>query len=143
GGLQVNAGTSTGRVVLDQCIAVDAPVGQSGTSADRGAVNFNTGRQFCRSEPPFRTQVKGFLIVPLPWGIQTSSGFQIVPGPQITAEYTPSAAQVFATLGRNFSGSAPSIALIKPGTQFSPSLKSIDFRASKRLKLRGARANAS
>jgi len=134
GGLQVNAGTSTGRVVIDQCIAVDAPVGQSGTSADRGAVSFNTSRQFCRSEPPFRTQVKGFLIVPLPWGIQTSSGFQIVPGPQITAEYTPSAAEIRAALNRNPSGSIASIALIEPGTQFSPSLKSVDFRASRRMR---------
>jgi Carboxypeptidase regulatory-like domain len=133
-GLVVNAGTSTGRVILDQCIAVDAPVGQSGTSADRGAVNFNTGRQYCRNEPPFRTQVKGFVIIPLPWGIQTSSGFQIVPGPQITAEYTPTAAEMRAALGRAASGSIPAVALIEPGTQFSPSQKSIDFRASRRMK---------
>ncbi len=141
GGMQVNAGTSTGRVVLDQCIAVDAPIGQSGTSADRGATAFNTSRQFCRSEPPFRTQVKGFLLVPLPWGIQTSSGFQIVPGPQITAEYTPTAAEMRAALGRAPSGSIAPIALIEPGTQYSPALKSVDFRASKRMKF--GRANVT
>jgi hypothetical protein len=134
-GLVVNAGTSTGRVVVDQCIAVDAPIGQSGTSADRGAANFTNGRQFCRNEPPFRTQVKGFVIIPLPWGIQASSGFQIVPGPQITAEYTPTAAEIRAALGRAPSGSIAPIALIEPGTQFSPAQKSVDFRASRKMKI--------
>ena len=132
----MNGGTSTGRVITDQCIAVDAPVGQSGTLSA-------TSRQFCRVENPFRTQLKGFVIVPLPWGIRTSSGFQIVPGPQITAEYTPTNAEVRATLGRNFSGSTPTIALVRPGTQFTPALKSIDFRASKRVQLGRTRANAS
>ena len=46
-GLVVNAGTSTGRVITDQCIAVDAPVGQSGTLSA-------TSRQYCHVEPPFR-----------------------------------------------------------------------------------------
>jgi len=130
-------------VVIDQCLAVDAPVGQSGTSADRGAAIFNTSRQFCRSEPSFRTQVKGFLIVPLPWSIQTSSGFQIVPGPQITAEYTPSAAEIRAALNRNPSGSIASIALIEPATRFSPSLKSVDFRASRRMRFGGTTVTGS
>jgi hypothetical protein len=132
-GLVLNAGTSTGKTVLDQCIAVDAPIGQSGTSGDRGATNFNTGRQYCRNESPFRTQFKGFLIIPLPWNIQTSAGFQIVPGPQITAELTPTAAQIQG-LGRPLSGSTPTIALIQPGTKFSPAMRSVDFRASKRLR---------
>jgi hypothetical protein len=133
-GLVVNVGTSTGRVIIDQCIAVDAPVGQSGTSGDRGAATFNTSRQFCRNDPPFRTQFKGFLIVPLPWGIQTSSGFQVVPGPQITAEYIPTPAEMRVALGRNLSGGPPTIALIRPGTQFAPSAKSVDFRASRRFR---------
>ena len=75
GGLQLNAGTSTGHTVIDQCIAVDAPIGQSGTSADRTAAIFNTSRQYCRTAPPMRTQFKGFLIIPLPWNIQTSFGW--------------------------------------------------------------------
>jgi hypothetical protein len=133
-GLQVNAGTSTGKTLLDQCIAVDAPVGQSGTSADRGTVNFTTGRQFCRNESPFRTQFKGFIIIPVPWGIQASTGFQVVPGPQITAEFTPTAAQIQG-LGRPLSGSTPTVALIEPGTAFSPSVKSVDFRASRRIRI--------
>src|SRR4029453_13893867 len=126
GGLVLNAGTSTGRTVTDQCIAVDAPVGQSGTLSA-------TSRQYCHVEPPFRTQFKGFLIVPLPWNIQTRAGFQIVPGAQITAEFTPTAAQIQG-LGRALSGSTPTIALIEPGTQFAPSVKSVDFRASRRMR---------
>jgi hypothetical protein len=134
GGLQVNAGTSTGKTELDQCISVDAPIGQSGTSGDRGAATFNTARQYCRVETPYRTQFKGFVIVPLPWSIQASTGFQVVPGPQITAEFTPTAAQIQG-LGRALSGSVPTVALIQPGTQFSPSLKSVDFRASRRVRV--------
>ncbi|HEX7793752.1 MAG TPA: carboxypeptidase regulatory-like domain-containing protein [Vicinamibacterales bacterium] len=141
-GLQVNAGTSTGRVVLDQCIAVDAPIGQSGTSADRTATVFNTSRQFCRSEPPFRTQMKGFVIVPLPWGILASTGFQVVPGQQITAEFTPTAAQIQG-LGRALSGSTPTVALIAPGTRFAPSERAVDFRASKRIRIGRASVSPS
>jgi hypothetical protein len=78
--------------------------------------------------------VKGFVIVPLPWGILASSGFQIVPGSQITAEFTPTAAQIQG-LGRGLSGGTPTVALIKPGTQFAPKQKSVDFRASKRIRV--------
>jgi hypothetical protein len=132
-GLQVNAGTSTGKTLLDQCISVDAPIGQSGTRTDRGGATFDAARQYCRVETPYRTQFKGFLIVPLPWGVQASTGFQIIPGPQITAEFTPTAAQIQG-LGRALSGSTPTIALIEPGTQFAAALKSIDFRASRRIR---------
>lgn len=142
GGLQLNAGTSTGHTVIDQCIAVDAPIGQSGTSADRTAAIFNTSRQYCRTAPPMRTQFKGFLIIPLPWNIQTSSGFQVVPGPQLTAEFTPTAAQIQG-LGRPLSGSTPTVALIQPGTLFSPAIKSIDFRASRRLRFGRTNMTAS
>jgi hypothetical protein len=78
--------------------------------------------------------VKGFVIVPLPWGILARTGFQIVHGPQITAEFTPTAAQVQG-LGRALSSGTPTVALIKPGTQFGPSEKSVDFRASKRIRV--------
>ena len=73
----------------------------------------------------------------------SSSTPQIVPGPQITADYTPTNAEVAPTLKRNFSGSAPSVALIEPGTQFAPHQKSVDFRASKLLRFGRSRVNAS
>ena len=126
-GMQINAGTSTGKIVTDQCISVDAPVGQSGTLSA-------TSRQYCRVDPPYRTQIKGYVIVPLPWAIQASSGFQIVPGPQITAEFNPTPAQIEG-LGRPLSGGPPIIALIEPGTMFMPSVKSVDFRVSRRFRM--------
>jgi len=141
-GLTVNAGTSTGSTDINHCIAVDAPIGQSGTSADRTAAIFNTSRQYCDTKRPYKTQFKGFLIVPIKWDIQTSAGFQIVPGPQVTAEFTPTAAQIQG-LGRSLSGGVPTVALIEPGTQYSPALKSIDFRASRRWQFGRSSVNPS
>ena len=64
-GVLISGGTSTGHTVTDTCFVVDSP---------QQLLN-------CRVEPPMLTQLKGFVVYPLPWGgLQTSASFQSIPG---------------------------------------------------------------
>jgi carboxypeptidase family protein len=151
-GMQFTGGTSTGRVVSDACIAVDSPVtnGYAWTAPNAtpySAYNLpgaaTTQWMPCHIAPPFQTQLKGFMVVPLPWNIQASSAFQFLPGPMRLANYTPTNAQIQPSLGRNLSGSTPTIALIAPGSEFLPYQKAVDFRASKQMKFGPSRVTGS
>jgi hypothetical protein len=85
------------------------------------------------------TQLKVLGVYPLPWwGLQTSATFQSMPGPEITALYVASNAQVAPSLGRNLAAGAAgtaSLQLIEPGTQFEKRLNQLDFRVSRFFKV--------
>ena len=75
-------------------------------------------------------------------GIQTSATFQSLPGPQITASYTATNAQIAPSLGRNLASGAAGTAmvpLVAPGTMFGDRLNQVDFRVSKTFTLPGSR----
>jgi len=134
-GVLISGGTSTGHTVIDNCFVVDSP---------QQLLN-------CKVEPPMLTQLKGFVVYPLPWGgLQTSASFQSIPGPQITASYTASNAQIAPSLGRNLAscGAAATctgtatVPLIAPGTMYGERLNQVDFRLSKTLKIGRNRVQA-
>jgi hypothetical protein len=134
-GVLISGGTSTGHTVIDNCFVVDSP---------QQLLN-------CKVEPPMLTQLKGFVVYPLPWGgLQTSASFQSIPGPQITASYTASNAQIVQSLGRNLAscGAAATcngtatVPLIAPGTTYGERLNQVDFRLSKSLKVGRSRVQA-
>ncbi len=118
-GVVLQGGTSTGRVLTDNCFVIDSP---------QALLN-------CRVAPPFQTQVKLLGVYPLPfWGIQTSATFQSLPGPQITASYVARNAEIVPSLGRNLSSGAngtATVPLIAPGTLYGDRLNQLDFRVSK------------
>jgi hypothetical protein len=122
-GIVVSGGTSTGRVTTSNCFVVDSP---------QNLLN-------CSVTPPFQTQVKVFGVYPLPWwGLQTSAVFQSLPGPQITASYTATNAQIAPSLGRNLASGAAGTAvvpLLAPGTLYGERLNQVDFRLSKTFAL--------
>jgi hypothetical protein len=126
-GVVLSGGTSTGRVLTDNCFVVDSP---------QNLLN-------CNVTPPYQTQVKFFVVYPLPWwGIQTSATFQSIPGPQITASYTATNAEIAPSLGRNLASGAAgtaSVPLVAPGTMFGEQLNQVDFRGSKTFTLPGNR----
>lgn len=135
-GVVVSGGTSTGRVLTDSC-EIRAALPES------ALLNPN-----CNVAPPFQTQVKLFGIYPLPWwGLQTSATFQSLPGPQITASYTATNAQIAPTLGRNLAScqtavtctGTAAVPLVVPGTLFGDRLNQVDFRLSKTFALPGSR----
>jgi hypothetical protein len=82
--------------------------------------------------------VKFLAVYPLPWwGIQTSTTIQSLPGPQLTASYTATSAQVAPSLGRNLSSGAAgtvTVDLIPPGTQYGDRLNQVNLRISKVFK---------
>jgi hypothetical protein len=130
-------GTSTGRVLTDNCFVVDSP---------QQALAYNTAQdgQYCRTEPPFLTQFKAVAIVPLPfWEIQTSTAIQSIPPAQITADYTATNAEIAPSLGRPIStgaaGTLGGIPLVRPGTLFGDRLNQIDFRLSKSFRVNARR----
>src|SRR5262249_33122550 len=97
--------------------------------------------------PPFQSQLKFFGVYPLPWwGIQTSATYQNLPGPQITASYVASNAQILPTLGRNLSAGANSnvtIDLIPPGTSYAARSQELDVGLKKFVRAGPARLSGS
>ena len=126
-------GLTTGRTVTDNCdVIVDSP-----------------DKRFCRQVEPWRgqTQVKLSASYPLPWNLQTSGVFQLLPGIPILASHVVPNAQVAPSLGRNLGacrGAATcngtvTVDLIEPGTLYEKRLKQLDLRLSRRFRM--ARGN--
>jgi len=128
GGAQLSGGVSTGRTSTDNCVQVDS-----------GQDLLN-----CKIVPPFQAQYKFIGSYPLPYGVQASAVFLSVPGPQITASYTATNAEIVKTLGRNLGscGTAATcngtttVPLVVPGTMFAQKTARTDARFSKNFKLR-------
>ena len=112
--------------------------------------NFNTTTSvqspstlYCHVEPPFQADVKGLASYPLPWwGLVASATLQNRPGPQITATYTVTAAQV-QNLGRALGTSTANTQLIAPGTLYGNRVTQVDVRFGKSVKLQRSRIQAS
>ena len=130
-GAVLNGGMNIGRTATNSCFVVDSP---------QALLN-------CDITPPFQPNVKIFGIYPVPlWGVQISGVLQIIPGPEITASYVASNAEVFPTLRRNLA-SGPTgtvtVPLIKPGTLYADNSKQLDIRFTKRFRLDRTRIEAN
>jgi hypothetical protein len=132
-GVLFQGGTSTGRVLTDNCFVVDSP-------QQANAANAAQDGSYCRVEPPFLTQFKAVAVIPLPlWDVQTSIAIQSLPPVQITADYTATNAEVQPSLGRPIStgaaGTLAGIPLVRPGTLHGERLNQIDVRLSKSFRM--------
>ena len=122
-GLMFQGGTSTGRLVTDNCDVdpkLDSP-----------------SRRFCRVEAPFATQFKGLMSYTIPKvDVQVSSTIQSLPGPSLAANLVVSTATVEQSLGRRLSGNAASVTvnLIEPQTVFGDRINQVDLRIAKVLR---------
>jgi hypothetical protein len=151
GGGQVTGGINTGRERTDVCSALNMPNigvgilanGALGTTS--GFVGSATGitapntTAFCDIRPPFQTQLKIYGVYPLPWfGLQVGGALQSVPGPQITASYAATNAQIATSLGRNLSaGPAATVLvdLIPPGTLYGSRINELDLNLKKNFQV--------
>jgi hypothetical protein len=93
-------------------------------------------RRFCDSIPPFRTTVKASAAYSLPWDVQLSGSFTSIPGPDVSATYTITA----AIAGRPIVGSTAgattmTVNLIEPSTVFLPYQNRLDMRAGKTFRI--------
>ena len=131
-GVRFGGGIDTGRSVSDSCFVVDSP---------QQLLN-------CRTVVPFaaQTQVKLNGSYPLPAGFVVSGIYQNISGPQITASYAASNAEIAPSLGRNLAAcgtrlpctATATVPLIAPGTMTDGRISRLDMRLSKFVNL-GAR----
>jgi hypothetical protein len=120
---RLGGGIDTGRTVNDNCFVVDSP---------QQLLN-------CHVVTPFRAQlqVKVNGSLPLPGGILLSGVFQNVAGPNVTATYNATNAEIAPSLGRSLSGGrrTAAIPLVAPQTIFEPRRNQLDLRVTKSLRL--------
>lgn len=146
-GLQLQGGVSTGKTMLDNCaIVAQVPEAffsvpallspivpsstlQVATSPVTGAIPTS----YCHAETKMLTQVKLLGSYVLPWQVQVSATFQSVPGPQLTANATYTAAQVLPELGRAPVAGTAMVNLIEPGTAYGERMNQLDLRISKQV----------
>jgi hypothetical protein len=158
-GGMVSGGASIGHEVTDICQVIGqatvAYAGVAGVLASTAGtqLTFNNAipsvitpsTLYCHVQPPYQADVKGFITYPLPWlGLNVSATVQDRPGPQITATYTVTAAQV-QNLGRPLGGGATTAttALIAPGTLYGARVTQVDFRIGKSFRFQRSRIQTS
>jgi hypothetical protein len=98
-----------------------------------GAVN-----PYCHVDTAFLTQVTLLGTYTLPRvGVLVSATFQSLPGPQVTANYVASNAQITPSLGRPLSGGAQNatINIVTPGTMYGERLNQLDLRFARPVRL--------
>jgi hypothetical protein len=127
-GLIVSGGTSTGRTLQENCYVIDSP---------QNLLN-------CKVAPPFQTQIKGYVVYPLPWQLQTSAGFRSEAGPNITASYSVTNAVARLSLLRDTAsrGSVGGIPLIEPAVEYGERLLQIDYRIARNFRVNRTRLQA-
>jgi hypothetical protein len=128
GGVTVQGGTSTGRVVNDTCdLAIDNP-----------------SQYNCHKVYPFQTDIRGMAIYQVPKvGVMLSSTLQSRPGPEITALYNVPANVIAQSLGRLPSGSVANIQtnILEAGELYGDRITQVDMRIAKVVRFGRARAN--
>jgi hypothetical protein len=141
-GLTVQGGTSTGRRLTDTCAIRDAlpEVGSVAPIDVTKPININSVSPvspYCRVVEPFRTNVAGLATYMIPKvDVQVSATWQLLPGPELAANYVVSNAIVKPTLGRDLSGGAANITvnLVPPATLYGDRINELDVRFAKILK---------
>jgi hypothetical protein len=154
-GAQFTGGVTIGRKTLDSCYVIDSPATSipstlgdlsSTDPAPTGAESGEWNANFCDYKQPFRGIYKVLGMYPLPWGVQVSATYATTPGPEITAEYTATNAEIAPSLGRNLS-SGPNgtltLPIIKPGTMYGSRTTTFNTRFSKLLRIGGTRVMAN
>ena len=147
-GVQLQAGTSTGKTMEDDCdilpkipelANVSGTTGFSSVIVPAGTPNGWRPREFCNRETPWLTQFKTFGVYVLPKvEVQVSGTFRSIPGDALRAVFNASNAYLAAnsTLGRALAGGAPNIPIdiVAPYTVFLPRRNELDMRFGKVLR---------
>ena len=128
GGVTVQGGTSTGRIVNDTCdLAIDNP-----------------SQYNCHKVYPFQTEIRGMAIYTVPKiGVQLSGTMQSRPGPEITALWNVPASVIAQSLGRPPSGSVANMQtnILTAGELYGDRITQVDMRVAKLLRFGRTRTN--
>jgi hypothetical protein len=147
----LQGGISTGRAITDNCDLV-TKIGNSTNIAlssqlipigNAPAAVGNPSTRFCHNQTPFLSNVKLLGSYTLPWDLHLSGTFQSTPGPQVTATYVASSAQIRPSLGRDLAAaSSVQIEVVQPGTMYGQRMYQTDLRVAKVIKVRSSRWEA-
>jgi hypothetical protein len=136
----VQGGIDQGRLRTNNCYALDNPQ----LSGLAGAAHT---RAYCDVRPPMQAQVKFLAVYPIPRAdVQVGAAYQNVPGPQITANYTATNAQIAPSLGRNLSSGGngtATLSLIPPGTMYGARAQQLDISLRRTFRLPTGRVLAT
>ena len=148
-GLSLQAGTSTGRTMEDDCEIVSnvpemlnvnlANVGNAAVIVPTGTPTAWRPLQFCHRETPWLTQFKTFGVYIIPKiELQVSGTFRSIPGDPLRAAFNANNAYLAAnsTLGRPLAGGAANmtIDLVEPYTVYLDRRNELDMRFGKVLR---------
>jgi hypothetical protein len=122
----VSGGVSLGRERVNTCNLKD----DLSLSSSFGRGGDPRTEEFCDVRPPLQPQVKGQVSSPLLWGINVAATFQSLSGPELRAQYPLTNNLAGLTLGRNFTGAAPTVDLIPSGTMYGDRIWQTDLRFS-------------
>jgi hypothetical protein len=131
-GMFVSGGTSTQRRATNNCEVV--------------AKLDNPSPLFCDVKGTFLTSIKFLASYTVPRiDVQVTGNFQNLPGPEITADYVASSAQVQPSLGRPLAGGARNVTvpLIEPRSMYGDRMTRLDVRVGKILHFGRVRATPS
>jgi hypothetical protein len=141
----VQAGTSTGRTLQDNC-AVRALLPETypwssptpsvatitTTQVARGNTTTGLTSPYCRIVEPFLTSIRGLATYLVPKvDIQLSGTWRSDPGPDLAANYVVTSAVALPSLGRNLSSGNVTVNLIPPATLYAARRNNFDFRVAK------------
>jgi hypothetical protein len=157
-GLSLQAGTSTGRTMEDDCDVVSkvpemlnvnlANVGNAAVLIPTGTPTAWRPSQFCHRETSWLTQFKAFGLYVVPKiDVQVSGTFRSIPGDPLRAAFVASNAYLAAnsTLGRPLAGGAANmtIDLVEPYTVYLDRRNELDMRFGKLLRVGRSRSIVS
>ncbi len=148
-GLNLQAGTSSGRRLMDNC-DVRAALPETYSWASTQAVQTtrvltSTGglaTPYCRVVEPFftLTSFRGLATYIVPKvDLQVSGTWRSDPGPELAANHVVTNAIALPSLGRNLSSGNVTVNLVEPGTLYGARINNIDMRIAKILRFRGVR----
>jgi hypothetical protein len=131
-GVFIQGGTSTGRTSTDNCeiLAVLPEISPSGVP-------------YCHQDANWLTQFKGAASYTVPRiDVGLSGTFQLLPGPDIDANWAAPNSAISPSLGHNLAGgvATQTVNLVTPNTLYNDSLTQLDLRVAKIFRMGTTRA---
>src|SRR5215467_4053817 len=139
GGLNLQAGSSTGSQVQDTCgVRAALPELNATNSPITGSLSFSPTNPYCLNAPGLTTRMTalGTYIIPKV-DVQVGGTFTSTPGIPLAANFTYTNAQARPFIGRDLGAGGASnltINLLAPGQQWGDRLNEVDFRIGKNLR---------
>ena len=133
----MSGGVTMGRSGTDNCaLTGDLSLSYAGSATGVTAPRMT---DFCDVAPPMQPNVKFATVYPIPfWELQFSGTLQSTPGPEITASYAATNAEIAPSLGRDLSAGRNAtvlVDLVPKGTMYGNRINQVDLRLAKTFRM--------